>query len=79
MFLAEETAKAFQFTPFDIFMILFTLLIAYGVYRLAKMPERTKFALGYAVLCLLVFLFIDFLMVLSWFGLLQGFQDQLFG
>ena len=79
MFLAEEAAKSaggFQF--FDIFIIVFTVLIAVGLLRLVKAKDRNKFALGFTTVCLLVFLAVDFLMVLNWFGELQNFQSALF-
>lgn len=81
MFLAEEAAAqaAGNFSFFDLFMIGFTILIAIGVVRLAKEEKKNKFALGFATLCLLAFLGIDFLMVLSWMGELQNFQAMLFG
>lgn len=81
MFLAEEAAAqaAGTFSFFDLFMIAFTVLIAIGVYRLAKQEQKNKFALGFGTLCLLAFLGIDFLVVLSWMGQLQNFQNMLFG
>ena len=80
MFLAEEAAhSAGTFAAFDIFMIVFTLVIAIGVFRLAKSKERNKFALGFGTVCLLVFLAADFLMFLSWIGELRNFQDMIFG
>lgn len=79
MFLAEEAAKSSSFHAFDIFVIVFTLLIAAGVFRLAKAPQKNRFALAFGTVCLLVFLLLDFLMVLSWMGQLQGLQETLFG
>ena len=80
MFLAEEAAKSTAtFSYFDIFMIVFTLLIAWGLFRLVKAKDRNKFALGFTTVCLLVFLAADFLMVLSWMGELRNFQDMIFG
>lgn len=75
MFLAEEAAKKVKvFFGFDIFMILFTIIIGFGVIRLIKSPTRTMFSLGFSVVCLLVFLFGDLLMVLNWAGLLDDIQ-----
>ena len=80
MFLAEEAAKSTAtFDFFDVFMIVFTILIALGLFRLVKAKERNKFALGFTTVCLLVFLLADFLMVLSWMGVLKDFQDAIFG
>jgi hypothetical protein len=81
MFLAEaaaaESTKSFAF--FDLFMVVFTIIIAIGVYRLAKEKKKNLFALGFATTCLLTFLAVDFLMVLSWLGLLKDFQTMIFG
>jgi len=74
---AEESTKSFAF--FDLFMVVFTIIIAVGVFRLAKAEKKNLFALGFATTCLLTFLVVDFLMVLSWFGYLKDFQDLVFG
>ncbi|MEX1028695.1 MAG: hypothetical protein WDZ91_01465 [Paenibacillaceae bacterium] len=73
----EESTRSFAI--FDLFMIVFTIIIAIGVIRLARAENRNKFALGFATVSLLVFLLVDFLMVLSWFGVLENFQDAIFG
>ncbi|HEX7057264.1 MAG TPA: hypothetical protein VF260_08745 [Bacilli bacterium] len=79
MFLSAGAAAASQVThTFDAFVIIFTILIAIGLYRLAKSPYKTKFSLGFASVCMLVFVFLDVLMVLDWFGQLQAFQEFLF-
>lgn len=80
MYVAEEAAKsAGTFAVFDLFMIVFTVIIAIGLARLAKSKERNKFALGFTSVCLLVFLVVDVLMVMSWIGVLGDFQDAVFG
>lgn len=68
MYLAEATNGSF--TGFDIFMILFTIIIAAGFVRLVLQPQKNKFAIGFAAVCLAVFLFADYLMVRNWFGAL---------
>jgi hypothetical protein len=73
----EGSTKSFAI--FDLFMVVFTIIIAIGVIRLAKAEKRNLFALGFTTMCLLTFLLVDFLMVLSWFGQLEGFQDMIFG
>jgi len=81
MFLAQEAAaeSAGKFSFFDLFMFAFTILIAIGVARLLKAEKKNKFAIGFGTLCLLAFLFIDFLVVLTWTGQIQNFQTMLFG
>jgi hypothetical protein len=74
MFLAAETTGASEsthFFGFDIFMILFTIIIAWGVYRSIKAEERNKFAIGFGTIALLVFLAVDVAMVMNWFGMLD--------
>jgi hypothetical protein len=61
-----------RFFAFDIFMVLFTLIIAYGMYRLIKAPQKNILALGFGGVCLLVFLVADVLMVMNWMGILVG-------
>lgn len=66
MFLAEEV-NASTFTPFDIFMVVFTILIAVGLVRLAlQRPRKNLFALGFTAVALLVFLAADIKMVSGW-------------
>ena len=59
-----------NFDPWDIFMILFTLIIAFGVIRQLKQPKKNLFALGFGTIALLVFLFLDVMMIRNWMGLL---------
>ncbi|WP_036652633.1 hypothetical protein [Paenibacillus pini] len=67
MILAEAaTTAASKFNTFDIFMILFTILILIGVVRLVTQPVKNKFAIGFSIVCLLVFLASDFAMVKEW-------------
>lgn len=68
MFLSEATTN---FTGFDIFMIVFTVLIAIGLVRLLKFKPLNKFAIGFTAIALAVFLYSDYLMVLNWLGKLQ--------
>lgn len=81
MFVAEEAAaqSAGSFSGFDFFMIVFTVILAWSLIRLIKSKERNRFALGFTAVCLLVFLAVDFLMVLNWMGELRNFQDMIFG
>lgn len=80
MFLAEaDKATAGTFAFFDLFMLVFTAIIAISLFRLSKAKQKNKFALGFTSIALLVFLAVDGLMVLSWMGQLRGFQDMIFG
>lgn len=69
MFLSE--AAATTFSGFDIFMVVFTVLIAIGLLRLLKIKPLNKFAVGFTAIALVVFLYSDYLMVLNWLGKLQ--------
>jgi len=66
MFLAEVTDTS-TYTPFDIFMLIFTVLIAAGLIRLLlQRPRKNIFAIGFATVCLLVFLVADYKMISGW-------------
>jgi hypothetical protein len=58
-----------NFDPFDIFMILFTILSFFALVRAAQ--HKNKFAVGFSAVVLLTFLFTDFIMVLNWFNALD--------
>lgn len=62
----SAAAEVSRFDPFDIFMILFTLVIAWAVMRSLKARPQNKFAIAFGVVALLVFLFMDVVMVLHW-------------
>ncbi|MWV46672.1 hypothetical protein GRF59_23975 [Paenibacillus sp. HJL G12] len=65
--IAEAAASAVsKFNTFDIFMVLFTVLILIGTVRLITQPVKNKFAIGFSIVCLLVFLASDFAMVQNW-------------
>lgn len=68
MFLAQAAAEpSTTFTTFDIFMVLFTILIAAGLIRLLMhRPRKNIFAIGFATVALLVFLAADFKMISGW-------------
>ncbi|MGF7049247.1 hypothetical protein J2T13_003757 [Paenibacillus sp. DS2015] len=70
MFLAEAETVAVEttsnFNTFDIFMIAFTVLILIGLIRLLAEPIKNKFAIGFTVVSLLVFLYSDYAMILGW-------------
>ena len=59
-----------NFTGFDIFMIVFTIILAIAFFRLVTSKEKNLFAIGFTVVALLVFLYMDYNMVRNWFGLL---------
>jgi hypothetical protein len=61
---AQEAPKLFH--TFDVFMILFTILIFIGLVRLLKAPQKNKFAIGFAAVSLIVFLISDYAMVMHW-------------
>ncbi len=67
MLLAEVAAQEpSKFQTFDVFMILFTILILVGVVRLIKAPQKNKFAIAFGVVSLLVFIISDYAMVMHW-------------
>lgn len=67
MQLAEAAAPtASAFNTFDVFMIAFTVLILIGLIRLVKAPQKNLFAIGFAFVSLLVFLYSDYAMIKNW-------------
>ncbi len=64
MFLAEEAAKASSFDPFDILMLVFTVLIFIGFVRLLmQRPRKNIFAIGFTAVSLGLFLYVDYIMI----------------
>ena len=69
MFLADQAAEAATstYTPFDIFMIVFTVLLIIGLIRLAlQRPRKNLFAIGFTTVALIVFLIADWKMISGW-------------
>lgn len=67
MLIAEAAAQeASKFHTFDVFMILFTILIFIGVFRLLRAPQKNKFAIAFGVVSLVVFIVSDYAMVMNW-------------
>jgi uncharacterized membrane protein len=68
MFLAEQAGDAAStFATFDIFMLLFTILVAVGLVRLLlQRPRKNVFAIGFAVVALIIFLVADAKMISGW-------------
>ncbi|WP_088833341.1 hypothetical protein [Paenibacillus tyrfis] len=69
MFLAEEAAKSTStFSGFDIFVVLFTLVIAIGLIRLLGAKKKNPFAIGFGLVSLAVFVTLSAVMVMGWMG-----------
>lgn len=69
MLLAAAGETTTTFNGFDIFMILFTLTILFGVIRLLReRPKKNLFAIGFGIVSLLVFLASDAIMIKAWFS-----------
>jgi len=68
MYLAEQvTENTSTFQGFDIFMLLFTILIAIGLVRLLlQRPRKNYFAIGFTTIALLIFLVADVKMISGW-------------
>lgn len=66
MFLAAEEAaqSTSNINTFDWFMLAFTILILIGFVRLLKAgPKKNVFAIGFTAVSLLLFLYIDYIMI----------------
>ncbi|WIV18863.1 MULTISPECIES: hypothetical protein [Paenibacillus] len=66
MLLAEAASATTKFNGFDIFVILFTIIISIGLVRLVKAPKKNLFAIGFTIVSLLVFLITDYAMIKNW-------------
>lgn len=66
----EAAASEGVFNGFDVFLILFTILILFAVVRLVTAKQKNLFAIGFAVVSLIVFLIMDYNMVKAWLGLM---------
>ncbi|MCR8644988.1 hypothetical protein NV379_20245 [Paenibacillus sp. N1-5-1-14] len=66
MFLAAEEVAQSTFSAFDPFVLVLTVLIAFGFIRLVIAPKKNKFAIGFAFVSLAVFVFMDVIMIKGW-------------
>jgi hypothetical protein len=67
MLFAEDAAvSASTYSSFDIYVLIFTVLIAIAVVRQVIMPKRNLFALGFASVALIVFVIMDAKMISGW-------------
>lgn len=67
MLLADDATPGSLFTPFDVFMVIFTVLIVIGLVRLLMVRSKKNwFAVGFSTLALIVFLIADVKMVSGW-------------
>ncbi|MDF2649276.1 MAG: hypothetical protein K0Q73_5081 [Paenibacillus sp.] len=67
MLLAEAAATTTStYTSFDIYVLIFTVIIAIAFIRELINPRRNVFALGFAGVSLLVFGFMDYIMITGW-------------
>lgn len=70
MFLAEEAAQTTStFTWFDPFVLLITVIIAIGVVRQLAAPKKNPLAIGFGAVALIVFAFMDVIMIKGWMGM----------
>lgn len=58
----------FIYQGFDIFMFLFTILLGWGLYNVMKSPYANRFTTAFCGVSFVIFLGIDVLVVMSWFG-----------
>ncbi|OCT13187.1 hypothetical protein A8709_20810 [Paenibacillus pectinilyticus] len=63
---AATTASTSTYTSFDIYVLIFTLVIAIAVIRQVISPKRNLFALGFASVALIVFILMDVVMIKGW-------------
>lgn len=67
MFLAEGAEQTENlFTFFDVFMIAFTFILIWAAICQVKQRPRNPFAIGFAIVSLIVFLIADVKMISGW-------------
>ena len=67
MYLTEQAEATSTFQGFDIFMLLFTIVILIGLVRLLlQRPRKNMFAIGFATVALIIFLVADAKMIGGW-------------
>lgn len=67
MLFAEEAAVSTStYTSFDIYILIFTVILAIAFIRQLISPKRNLFALGFAGVSLLVFGLMDYVMITGW-------------
>jgi len=67
VYLTEQAEATSTFQGFDIFMLLFTIVILIGLVRLLlQRPRKNMFAIGFATVALLIFLVADAKMISGW-------------
>ncbi|PDO11159.1 MAG: hypothetical protein BLM47_03905 [Candidatus Reconcilbacillus cellulovorans] len=68
MLLAQTASQVSRFHTFDIFVVLFTIVILIGVIRQFRAKPKNRLAIVFGLICLAVFLWLDVLMVANWLG-----------
>lgn len=63
---AAATASTSTYTSFDIYVLIFTVILAIAVIRQLMSKKKNLFALGFAVVSLLVFGLMDYVMITGW-------------
>ncbi len=66
LFAAEEAATTSTFAGFDLFVLLFTVVIAIGLIRLLLARKKNPFAIGFALVALATFALMDVVMISGW-------------
>lgn len=66
LFAEEAAATTSTYTSFDIYVLIFTVILAIAVIRQLISPKKNLFALGFAVVSLLVFGLMDYVMITGW-------------
>jgi hypothetical protein len=59
-------ATTSTYSGFDPFVLIFTVVIAIGFIRLLMAPRKNLFAIGFSLVALVVFAFMDVVMIKGW-------------
>ncbi|MNY80001.1 hypothetical protein D3C86_2208750 [compost metagenome] len=66
LFAEAAAATTSTYSAFDIYVLIFTVILAIGVIKQVITPKRNLFAVGFGGVALLVFLFMDYVMISGW-------------
>jgi len=64
----QSSGSGLNFNGFDIFMFVFTLILAIAVFRLLRAKEKNIFAILFSLAALGTFVFLDITMIRLWFA-----------
>jgi hypothetical protein len=66
LFAAEQAAAPSTYTSFDLYVLVFTVVIVIGFIRLLMAKKKNPFAIGFTLVALATFGIMDVVMISGW-------------